>query len=69
MTQKDKKRSAAIDSHIQGGNLENLILEILKFRDRLQGRQTNQISQDRLMICAGDWAQFHDPKNLDGYLV
>lgn len=34
MTEKGKKRSAAIDFHIQGGNLEDLISEILKFRDK-----------------------------------
>jgi dCTP diphosphatase len=46
-------------------NIAELMQEILKFRDCPPcGGQTNQISQDRLMICAGDWAQFHDPKNL-----
>lgn len=34
MTQKGKKRSAALNFHIQGGNLENLISKILKFRER-----------------------------------
>ena len=34
MTQKEKKHSAAIDSHIQGGNLENLFSEIPKFHER-----------------------------------
>jgi dCTP diphosphatase len=34
MTQKRKKRSAALNFHIQGGNLENLFSDILKFRDK-----------------------------------
>jgi hypothetical protein len=34
MTQKVSKRSAAIDFHIQGWNLENLFSEILEFRER-----------------------------------
>jgi hypothetical protein len=34
MIQKGKKQTAGMDSHIQGGNLESLISEILKFRER-----------------------------------
>jgi hypothetical protein len=43
-----------------------LIKEILKFSDNLQGRQTNFILSLAVVdnLCYRDWAQFHDPKNL-----
>ncbi len=65
MIRKESKHSVGMGSRIQGGNLEKLISEILKFRDKsLSGRDKSDPPKSADDLCGRDWAQFHDPKNL-----